>query len=68
MKFTAGQVVTDTSPASVAADLYWPGLTSATIAPGMVALDGSASTMKSASAFANEVIRTWITGVESVGG
>ena len=67
-RFHAGEIVTDQQPATVAGDRYWPGLTSQTMAPGMVPLDAGATTMKAASAFAGEVIRTWITGVDSVGG
>jgi hypothetical protein len=65
-RFHAGEIVTDTLPVSATDDRYWQGLTSATMAPGMVPLDAGATSMKAASAFANEVIRTWITGVDSI--
>jgi hypothetical protein len=65
-RFHAGEIVTDLLPAPVIGDRYWPGLTSATMAPGMVALDAGAISMKAASAFNGEVIRTWITGADSI--
>jgi hypothetical protein len=66
VRFKAGDIVTDVQPATVAGDRYWQGLSSATMAPGMVPLDGGATTMKAASQFANEAIRTWITGADSI--
>jgi hypothetical protein len=66
VRFHAGEIVTDLQPASVAGDRHWPGLSAATMAPGMVALDDAAVSMKAASAFNGEVIRTWITGADSV--
>ena len=66
VRFRAGDIVTDLQPATVAGDRYWPGLSSATMAFGLVPLDPSAVTMKGASAFNGEVIRTWITGADSI--
>jgi hypothetical protein len=66
-RFHAGQVVTDQPPPpTVAGDLYWAGLTAATMAPGMMPLDGSATTMKNASRYANEPAATAIYGVDSI--
>jgi hypothetical protein len=66
MRFHAGEIVTDTLPTVPTNDRYWPGLTAATMAPGMVPLDAGAIAIKAASAFAGEVIRTWISGVDSI--
>ena len=65
-RFHAGEIVTDVLPVGVPGDRYWQGLSATAMAPGMVPLDGGASTMKSASAFAGEVIRCTITGADSV--
>jgi hypothetical protein len=67
VRFRAGDVVTDLQPATVAGDRYWAGLSATTMGPGMVPLDSGATTMKVASAFNGEVIRTWITGADSIG-
>jgi len=66
-KYHGGEVVTDIQPPSVPTDRVWIGLTAATMAPGMVPLDGLATTMKSASAFATENVPSVITGVNSIG-
>jgi len=67
LRFHAGEVVTDTIPLSVAGDRHWPTLTAATMASGMVPLDASATTMKAASAWANEVLPATVLGVDSIG-
>lgn len=66
-KLHAGQFVTDTIPLTIPTDRYWPGLTAATMVPGMVPVDGPASAMKSASRYAGEVISA-PTGAASVDG
>ena len=67
VRYAAGDVVTDTLPLPAPADRHWPGLSSATMGPGMIPLDGAATAMKSASQFANEQIALTIQGVHSVG-
>jgi len=67
LKFHAGDVVTDTIPLTVPTDRHWPTLTAATMASGMVPLDASASSMKAASVWANEVLPATILGVDSIG-
>ena len=67
-RFYAGQVVTDTIPLTVATDRYWPGLTAAKMFSGMAPLDASATSMKNASVWANEVLPATILGVDSIGG
>ena len=67
LRFHAGEVVTDTIPLTVAGDRHWPTLTAATMAAGMVPLDAAATTMKSQSVWANEVIAATIQCVHSIG-
>jgi hypothetical protein len=67
VKYHGGEVVTDTIPITIAGDRHWPTLSSATMAPGMIALDASATTMKNASVFANEQVPNAILGVHSIG-
>jgi hypothetical protein len=67
-RYHAGEVVTDTLPPTVPDDRHWPGLSAAVMGPGMVPLDSGATAMKAGSAFASEVIRSTITGADSVGG
>ena len=67
LRFHAGEIVTDTIPLAVAGDRHWPTLTAATMASGMVPLDASATTMKSQSAWANEVLPATVLGVDSIG-
>jgi hypothetical protein len=67
VKFVAGEIVCDTPGAAVAGDKVWVGLTAATMGSGMIALDSGATTMKAASAWANEQAPLTITGVDSVG-
>ena len=67
LRFHAGEVVTDTIPLTVAGDRHWPTLTAATMASGMVPLDASASSMKAASQWANEVLPATVLGVDSTG-
>ena len=67
LRFHAGEVVTDTIPLTVPTDRHWPTLTAATMASGMVPLDASATTMKSQSAWANEVLPATVLGVDSIG-
>jgi len=67
VKYHGGEVVTDTIPLTVPTDRHWPTLSAATMAPGMIPLDGPATTMKQASAFANEQVPNLILGVHSIG-
>jgi hypothetical protein len=67
MRVAAGRTVADTQGNSLPGDVVWSGLTAQSLPPGFVPLDGGATTMKSASQFANEAIRTWITGADSIG-
>jgi len=67
LRFHAGEIVTDTIPLTVPTDRHWPTLTAATMASGMVPLDASATTMKSQSAWVNEVLPATILGVDSIG-
>jgi hypothetical protein len=66
IKFCAGDIVSDAAPTTVG-DKHWPGLTAGTMGSGMVPIDGPATTMKNASAFASEQVPATITGVDSIG-
>ena len=66
LKFSAGDVVADTIPLTVPTDRHWPTLTAATMASGMIPLDASATSMKSASVWASEVLPATILGVDSI--
>jgi hypothetical protein len=66
-RYHAGETVTDVLPLTVADDRHWPGLTAAVMGPGMIPLDTGAMLMKTASAYASEVIRCTITGADSIG-
>jgi hypothetical protein len=62
------QIVTNLLPVSERGDQYWPGLSAATMGPGMVPLDAAAVTAKASSVYANEIIRCCATGVDSSDG
>jgi len=66
-RLAAGQTLADSQANAQAGDVVWTGLTSLTMGQGFVALDASATTMKSASVYSSEVISATILGVDSVG-
>jgi hypothetical protein len=67
-RFHAGEIVVDGQAAVLApTDRIWNGLTAASMISGMVPLDATANTMKSASIYANEPAVTVIQGVDSIG-
>jgi hypothetical protein len=66
IRFAAGDVVTNLHPPIEPTDKYWPGLSAATLHQGMEPLTPDAIEMKAVSAYANEVMRTWVAGVDSV--
>jgi hypothetical protein len=65
MRVAAGRTVADTVGNAQAGDVV-VSLTAQSLPPGMVPLDGSATTMKNASPFASKQVRTWITGADSI--
>jgi hypothetical protein len=65
-RFSADQIVADSQANAQPGDQIWNGLTAAKMIPGMQPLDGSATTMKAASIYANEPTVTSITGVDSI--
>ena len=51
-KYKAGQTYADTAANALAGDVVWYGMSSATMSPGLIPLDGAATTMKNASVYA----------------
>ena len=64
-KFAAGQTYADTVANKVGSDYVWSGMSSNSLNPGLVPLDGAATTMKNASRFAGSAVPT-IDGVNSI--
>lgn len=48
----AGQTYCDTKANQVGTDVIWAGMSSATMSPGLIPLDGTATSMKAASVYA----------------
>jgi hypothetical protein len=66
-KYKAGQTYADTTGNALAGDVVWLGMSSATMSPGLVPLDGAATTMKNASPHAGvQIARP--DGVNSIDG
>lgn len=51
-KYKAGQTYADTQGNAIAGDVVWVGLSSSSMSPGHIPLDGAATTMKNGSVFA----------------
>jgi hypothetical protein len=66
-KYPANTVVVDTVGNAQPGDVVYPTLSSTTLNPDWVPLDGAATTMKNASVFAGAVIPCSISGANSVG-
>jgi hypothetical protein len=64
-RYKAGQIYADTKANAVGSDVVWTGMSSATMSPGLVPLDASATTMYNASRFAG-VSPPTIDGVNSI--
>lgn len=67
VKFNAGQTFADSVANKVGKDYVWAGMSSTSMHPGLVPLDGTATTMKNASRFATAQVPS-IDGVNSIGG
>jgi hypothetical protein len=66
-KYPAGTTYADTKANAVGSDVVWAGMSSSTMSPGLIPLDGTASTMKNASPFAGiQIARP--DGVNSIDG
>lgn len=65
-RYKAGQTYCDTKANQVAGDVIWAGMSSSTMSPGLVPLDGSATTMKGASVHSGKTTR--IDGANSIEG
>jgi hypothetical protein len=64
-RYQAGTTYADTPANAIGNDVVWVGLSTSSMAPGLVPLDGTATTMKGASRFANTPIPT-IDGANSI--
>ena len=62
----AGTTYCDTKANQIGTDIIWTGLSSAKMSPGLVPLDGSATSMKNASVFATTPVPL-IDGANSIG-
>jgi hypothetical protein len=66
IKYKAGQTYADTKGNAIGSDVVWPDVAnSASISPGLVPLDGTATTIYNASRFTGKSTR--IDGANSVG-
>jgi len=65
-RIAAGRTICDSQGAALPGDEIWTGLNAGSMIPGMVPLDGSATTMKAASIYSSEPTPTQITGVNSI--
>jgi hypothetical protein len=65
-KYPAGQTYADTAGNAVAGDVIWAGMSSSTMSPGLIPLDGGATAMKNGSPFAGVSIAR-PDGVNSIG-
>lgn len=52
----AGTTYADTLANAIAGDIIWAGMSSTTMSPGLVPLDGAATSMKSSSVYATTQI------------
>jgi len=66
VKLKPGTVIVESAAAGQAGDYVWAALSSTTVGPHMVPLDGAATTMKNASPFAGAVLPCSIDGANSV--
>jgi hypothetical protein len=62
----AGQTYCDSKANQLAGDIIWTGMSSSTMSPGLVPLDGSAVSMKAASVYSG-VQTNLIDGANSIG-
>jgi hypothetical protein len=67
IKYKAGTTFADSAGNAIAGDVIWPSVAnSGSMSPGLVALDGAATTVYNASRFVGQTTR--IDGVNSIGG
>ena len=62
----AGQTYCDSKANQIVGDIIWPGMSSTTMSPGLIPLDGSAVSMKAASVYSG-VQTNLIDGANSIG-
>jgi hypothetical protein len=65
-KWRAGLTFADSQANAQPGDIVLTWLLSSSLPQGLVPLDGSGTTMKNSSAYANEIIPASITGVDSI--
>jgi hypothetical protein len=65
-RYKAGTIFADTPGNALPGDVVWVGLSSAAMSPMFVPLDGSATSMKSASVFTGSPVPCFITGANSI--
>jgi hypothetical protein len=61
----AGTTYCDTKANQLAGDIIWAGMSSATMSPGLIPLDGTATSMKAASVYSGKQINL-IDGANSI--
>ena len=64
-KYKAGQTYADLAVNAVGNDVVWVGMSSATMSPALVPLDGAATAMKNGSRFSGTAVTT-IDGANSI--
>ena len=65
-RYKAGTTFCDTKANQLAGDVIWAGMSTTSMSPGLVPLDGTATTMKAGSVFAGKT--TNIDGANSISG
>jgi hypothetical protein len=61
----AGTTYADTKANALAGDIIWAGMSSSTMSPGLIPLDGAATSMKGASVYAGKQVNL-IDGANSI--
>ena len=66
-RYKAGQTYADTGANAIAGDVIWAGMSSSTMSPGLVPLDGAATSMKASSVYSGKQVNL-IDGANSIAG
>jgi hypothetical protein len=64
-RYKAGQTYADTAANAIAGDILWAGMSSSTMSPGLIPLDGAATSMKAGSIHAGKQVNL-IDGANSI--
>ncbi len=62
----AGTIYADTKANQLAGDILWAGMSSSTMSPGLIPLDGAATSMKASSIYVGSQVNL-IDGANSIG-